>query len=60
MNDVPSAQGLRNSVDQALSAVPRCQVHEKPINGTYAKASREVMFEAGIPFPYSYQFYDFY
>jgi len=58
MNDVLSAQSLRNSVDQALSAVPRCQVHEKPMNGTYVKASREMMLDAGILFPY--QYYDFY
>jgi hypothetical protein len=30
---------------------------EKPINGTYVKASREAILEAGILFPY--QYYDF-
>jgi hypothetical protein len=58
MDDVLSTQSLRNSVDQALLAVARCQVYEKPIDGTYVKASREAMLEAGILFPY--QHYDFY
>jgi hypothetical protein len=58
MNHAALAQSLRNSIDQALSAAPRCQVYEKPIDETYVKASREGMFEAEILF--SYQYYNFY